>query len=63
MQKHRRKYSYKNLEPAPKKKRLQQISSKNKIKFKVRQQHESETIPTTDICIKEFKKKIREGLY
>ena len=31
MQKHTRKYSYDNLEPAPKKKRLQQISSKNKI--------------------------------
>ena len=33
MQKHTRKYSYRydNLEPAPKKKRLQQISSKNKI--------------------------------
>ena len=31
MQKHTQKYSYDNLEPAPKKKRLQQISSKNKI--------------------------------
>ena len=33
MQKHMRKYSYRydNLEPPPKKKRLQQISSKNKI--------------------------------
>ena len=31
MQKHTRKYSYDNLEPAPKKKRLHQISSKNKI--------------------------------
>ena len=30
MQKHTRKYSYDNLEPAPKKKRLQQISSKTK---------------------------------
>ena len=63
MQKHRRKYSYDNLEPATKKKRLQQISSKNKIKYKVRQQHESETIPTIDVCIKEFKEKIREGPY
>lgn len=63
MQKDRRKYSYDNLEPAPKKKRLQQISSKNKIKYKVRQQHESETIQTIDVCIKEFKEKIREGPY
>ena len=31
MQKHTRKYSYDNLEPAPKKKRLQQVSSNNKI--------------------------------
>ena len=31
MQKHTRKYSYDNLEPAPKKNRLRQISSKNKI--------------------------------
>lgn len=61
MQKDRRKYSHDNLEPAPKKKRLQQISSKNKIKYKVRQQHESETIQTIDVCIKEFKEKIREG--
>ena len=32
MQKHTRKYSYDSLEAAPKKKRLQQISFKNKIK-------------------------------
>ena len=63
MQKHTRKYSYDNLEPAPKKKRLQQISSKNKIKYKDRRQHESETIPSIDVCIKEFKNKIREGPY
>ena len=31
MQKHTRKYSYDNLEPAPQKKRLQQVSSNNKI--------------------------------
>ena len=56
MQRHRQKYNYDNLEPAPKKKRLQQISSKNKIKYNVRGQHES-------VCIKEFKDKIREGPY
>ena len=56
MQKHRQKYNYDNLEPAPKKKRLQQISSKNKIKYNVRGQHES-------VCIKEFKDRIREGPY
>ena len=63
MQKHTRKYSYDNLEPAPKKKRLQQISTKNKIKYKDRRQHESETIPSIDVCVKEFKNKIREGSY
>ena len=63
MQKHTRKYSYDNLEPASKKKRLQQISSKNKIKYKDRRQHESETTPSIDLCIKEFKNKIRQGPY
>ena len=50
MQKHSRKYNYDNLEPAPKKKRLQLISSKNKIKCKDRRQHEGETIPSIDVC-------------
>ena len=63
MRNHTRKYSYDNLEPAPKKKRLQQISSKNKIKYKDRRQHESETIRCIYVCIKEFKNKIREGPY
>lgn len=63
MQKNTQKYSYDNLEPASKKKRLQQISSKNKIKYKDRWQHESESIPGIDVCIKEFKSKIREGTY
>ena len=63
MEKHRQKCNYDNMEPAPKKKRLQQVSSKKKIKYKVRVQHESETIPTIDVCIKEFKEKIREGPY
>ena len=52
------------MEPAPKKKRLQQISSKNKSKSdRDKRQHESETIPSIDVCIKEFKNKIREGPY
>ena len=63
VEKHRQKCNYDNMEPSPKKKRLQQISSFKKIKYKVRLQHESETIPTIDVCIKEFKEKIREGPY
>ncbi|PFX27072.1 hypothetical protein AWC38_SpisGene25813 [Stylophora pistillata] len=51
MQKHRRKYNYDNLEPTAKMKRLLQINFRDKSKSKVRQQHESETIPTIDICI------------
>lgn len=59
MRKHRIKSSYNSFEPAAKKKKLQQISSRNKL----RRQWKSATIPTLNVYIEEFKKKIREGPY
>ena len=62
MRKHTIKSSYNNLEPAAEKRKLQQIC-KNKIKYKLRRQHKIAAIPTLDVCIEEFRKKIREGPY